>query len=183
MKAEFLKTEDLVLVVVDPQERLMAAIHEAQRVEKNISLLIRLAQNLEIPIIPTTQYVKGLGPYVPDLGNLLGGTKYYDKVEFNALDNPEIRSALADLGRKELLLCGVETHICVYQTALGALKEGYSPRVVADATSSRRPENMAYGLEYLRQLAVAVVSTEMVIYELLRKAGTPAFKAMLPYLK
>ncbi|WP_456433888.1 isochorismatase family protein [Thermosulfuriphilus sp.] len=183
MKKALLEAKDCVLMIIDPQERLMAAISEAERVEKNISLLIHLAKIMEIPIVATTQYAKGLGPYVSGLREFLTGTPFYDKIEFNALANPEILSVTKNIGRKEILLCGVETHICVYQTALGASLAGFVPRVVADATSSRNLENMTYGLNHLRSLGFPVVSTEMVIYELLRRADTTAFKAMLPYLK
>ena len=180
---DFLQAQELYLLVIDPQEKLLAAIHEAERVVRNIGLLLRLAQVMEIPVIPTTQYAKGLGPYVAPLQELVSGYQIYDKVEFSAFKNEEIAKACEALGRKVVVLCGVETHICVYQTALSALKKGQEVVVAADATSSRTPENMAYGLGRLRELGAGIYSTEMIIYELLEKAGTPTFKAMLPYLK
>ncbi|WP_457756235.1 isochorismatase family protein [Thermodesulfatator indicus] len=185
MEKKFLKPESTFLMVIDPQEKLMAVINEADRVVKNISLLVHLAKTFEMPIIPATQYAKGLGPYVPDLAPLFEGMNFYDKTEFSALKNKDIHAAVDNLRptRDTIILCGVETHICVYQTALSALLEGLEVVVAADATSSRTAANMEYGLAFLRDIGAQIMSTEMIIYEFLEKAGTPQFKAMLPYLK
>ncbi len=185
MKTSFLQAERCFLMVIDPQERLMAVVQEAERVTKNISLLARLAQTFKIPMLPTTQYVKGLGPYIAELAPLFEGYTFYDKVEFSALKNQTIAAAvdLLQPTRQTMILCGVETHICVYQTALSGLLKGLRVVVAADATSSRTLANMRYGLRRLRALGVEIFSTEMIIYELLGKAGTPEFKALLPYLK
>ncbi len=178
----FLRPEESFLVVIDPQEKLLGVVWEASRVVKNIALLLRAAKEFEVPVVPTTQYRKGLGEYPEDLRSLLS-EEPLDKVEFSVFNNSEIRQKIAALGKKKAILCGVETHICVYQTALSAQEAGYEVVVVADATSSRTPENMRYGLRRMEALGMAVVSTEMLIYEWLHKAGTPAFKALLPYLK
>lgn len=183
MKSLFLNPKDLYLMVIDPQEKLMAVIHEAERVTRNISLLLRWAKVFEVPVIPTTQYAKGLGPYVEPLQELVKEYQVFDKVEFSAFKNEAILEACRRVGRSSIVICGVETHICVYQTALSALEEGQRVIVVADATSSRTPANMEYGLWRLRELGISIYSTEMIIYETLEKAGTPAFKALLPYLK
>ncbi len=180
-----LMPEQCCLLVIDPQERLMAHIHRANQVEKNICLLLRLGQVFSLPIIACTQYKKGIGPLVHGVNELLDGAACIDKLEFNALDSGQVRAALDDLppAVDTLVLCGVETHICIYQTALGALAAGYGVRVIADAVSSRTPENHALGLARLRELGAVVMPAEMLIYELLRKAVTLEFKAMLPYLK
>ncbi len=163
----------------------MAHIHESRRVIRNIDLMIRLADTLDFPVIANTQYKKGVGPLVKELVPLLENWPCIDKTEFNGLDNAGVRCMLGKLPATidTLLLCGVESHICVYQTAMGAMQAGYEVRVVADAISSRTPENNAYGKERLREIGAIVAPAEMIIYELLQKAGTPAFKAMLPYLK
>ncbi len=185
MDVQFLRPEQCCLYVVDPQERLMAHIHEAQRVERNIRLMIHLAGVLGMPVVANTQYRKGIGPLVPGLAELLAGVPCPDKLTFNGLDSPEVRAVLDGLPEDvdTLLLCGVETHICIYQTTMGALQAGYEVRVVADAVSSRTPENDRYGQMRLRQLDVVLAPAEMLVYELLRQAGTPAFKAMLPHLR
>ena len=181
----FLLPEHCCLYVVDPQEHLMAHIHEAGRVVKNIGLMIRLARTFALPIISNTQYKKGVGPIVPELADLLTDVPCPDKIEFNGLANAEVRRELDRLPATidTLLLCGVETHICIYQTAMGALADGYKVRVVADAVSSRTPENDSFGRGRLRDIGAIPAPAEMIIYELLRQAGTSEFKAMLPHLK
>lgn len=185
MKLEFLTASRCCLYVVDPQERLMVHIHEADRVVHNISLMIHLAHTLDIPVITNTQYKKGIGPIVPELSGMLGDISCPDKVEFNGLDNQEVKALFDRLSTEidHILLCGVETHICIYQSALGALSHGYKVWVVADAVSSRNPANDHLCQERLRELGAVIAPAEMIIYELLRKAGTPEFKTMLPWLK
>lgn len=187
MKREpiFLSPEQCCLYIVDPQERLMAHIHGADLVVKNISLMIHLAKVMHIPVIANTQYKKGIGPLVPELSVLLQSVPCPDKNEFNGLVNPQVRQMLDELPSSvdTLLLCGVESHICIYQTAMGALQAGYDVRVVADGISSRTLDNDRYGKQRLRELGAILAPAEMIIYELLQKAGTPEFKAMLPYLK
>jgi nicotinamidase-related amidase len=177
--------QECCLLVIDPQERLMAHIHEAARVSRNISLMLRLADVLEMPVLACTQYKKGIGPFVPELAGLLADKPCIDKTEFNALANSRVRQMLRYLPASvhTLLLCGVESHICVWQTAVGARRAGYEVQVVADAISSRTPENHAYGQQRLREIGAVLAPAEMIIYEFLHQAGTPAFKAMLPYLK
>jgi nicotinamidase-related amidase len=185
MNPDFLHPEQCCLYVVDPQEKLMAHIREADRVVRNTALMIRLAQTLQFPIVANTQYEKGIGPIVPELAVLLEDIPCPDKVCFNGLADPAVQRVINGLPGSvdTLLLCGVETHICVYQTALGALQRGYGVWVVADAVSSRAPLNDALGQQRLRDLGAVLAPAEMIIYELLRQAGTVAFKAMLPYLK
>jgi len=181
----FLLPEHCCLYVIDPQRRLMAHIHEAGRVVKNISLMIHLARTLRLPIVANTQYKKGIGPIVSELADQLSDVPCPDKVEFNGLANPEVRRVLDSLDSAvdTLLLCGVETHICIYQTAMGAIDAGYRVRVVADGVSSRTPENDRFGQARLREIGVVLAPAEMIIYEMLQQAGTPEFRAMLPYLK
>ncbi|CAK8719913.1 Isochorismatase-like domain-containing protein [Candidatus Electronema halotolerans] len=185
MNTGTLLSRECCLLVIDPQERLMTHIHEAGRVSRNISLMLRLAEVLGIPVLACTQYKKGIGPFVPELAGLLADKPCVDKTEFNAVANPGMKRLLNHLPAsvQTLLLCGVESHICIWQTAVGALQEGYEVQVVADAISSRTPENHAYGQQRLREIGAVLAPAEMLIYEFLHKAGTPAFKAMLPYLK
>lgn len=185
LTADFLTPERCCLMVIDPQERLMAAIHEADRVISNTALMIRCAVALQIPILATTQYRKGLGPFVTELDELLTGTPCADKTEFNALACRAVQEMFDTLPDQvdTLLLTGAEAHICVYQTAKGALLAGYKTWVIANAVSSRDKNNADWALQHMRTQGVAVAPSEMVIYELLHRAGTPSFKAMLPHLK
>lgn len=184
-KISFLRPEECCLYVVDPQERLMAHIHEAERVIKNIRLMIHLANTFSIPILANTQYKKGIGSIVPELAELLSDVPCPDKVEFNGLANPAVCKELDKLDEAvgTLIICGVESHICIYQSSLAALAAGYRVRVVADGISSRTPANDSYGKQRLREVGAVVVPAEMIIYEFLQKAGTAEFKAMLPHLK
>ena len=182
---DLLTPQRCCLMIVDPQERLMAAIHKPERVVRNASLLIHCARTLEIPILATTQYKKGLGPFVPELEKLVAGVPCIDKIEFNAFASPAVSKMINALPKTvdTILLAGAETHICIFQTAMGALQSGFQPWVVADAVSSRDKGNTKLALLRMRDLGMTVGPAEMAVYELLHKASTPAFKAMLPHLK
>ena len=173
------------LLIIDPQERLMKAIHKADRVIANTTLMIHCAKAMGIPIVATTQYKKGLGPFVPELAKMLADVTCVDKIEFNALANYNVKQVLANLPAAvdTLIMVGVEAHICVYQTAVCAIKMRYRPWIVADAISSRKKQNTKSALSRMEAIGVSVGPAEMAVYELLGKAGTPIFKAMLPHLK
>jgi nicotinamidase-related amidase len=176
--------EECALIVVDIQERLLPPIFEKDRLLKNAQLLVRLAGILEIPIIATTQYAKGLGETVGDVKLLLPSAAI-DKQSFSCFGSDVFCSAMKRLPgqRNTALLCGMESHICVAQTALAALREGYLVHVASDAVSSRTEWNWKIGLERMRAAGAVISSTEMMIYELLRGSGTEAFKEMLRYLR
>ena len=180
-----LVAEQCALVVVDIQEKLLPPIFEKERLIRNSQLLIRLANILRLPTLLTTQYCKGLGRVVPEIASLLPDAKPMDKLEFSCFGSQEFAAALKALpGRRNtLLLCGMETHICVMQTALGALENGYHVHVASDAVSSRAEWNWKIGLLRMRDAGAVISSTEMMMYELLRSSGAPAFKELLPFLK
>jgi len=133
----------------------------------------------------STQYAKGLGNTLPEIASLLPESTPVDKVMFSCFGSEVFCSMLKRLPghRTTVLLCGMEAHICVMQTALAALREGYLVHVASDAVSSRAEWNWRIGLERMRAAGAVISSTEMMIYELLRSSGAPAFKEMLPYLK
>ncbi|MFZ0479701.1 MAG: hydrolase [Terriglobales bacterium] len=185
MARRALVPEQCALIVVDIQEKLLPPIWEKERLVRNAQLLIRLAGVLKIPALVTTQYMKGLGNTVPEVASLLPETPPIDKLMFSCFGSEAFCSPLKRLPgqRTTVLLCGMETHICVMQTALGALREGYMVHVASDAVSSRTELNWHIGLERMRAAGAILSSTEMMIYELLRSSGAPAFKELLPYLK
>lgn len=185
MRTSFINAGQCCLYVVDPQERLMAKIHEAERVLRNMALLIRAAKVLDISHFATTQYEKGIGPLVPEIAELLGDAPCCDKLYFNGFAESRVRQITADLPSTvdTLIICGVESHICVYQSVIGALDRGYRVWVAADAVSSRSSVNDYLGRERMRQLGAIIAPTEMIIYELLQRAGSEEFKALLPHLK
>jgi nicotinamidase-related amidase len=180
-----LKAEQCALIVVDMQEKLLPPIWEKERLVRNVQLLIRLAGVLKIPAVVTTQYAKGLGSTVPDIASLLPDTPSIDKLMFSCFGSDVFCSLLKRLPgqRTTVLLCGMETHICVMQTALGALRDGYLVHVASDAVSSRTELNWRIGLDRMRAAGAILSSAEMMIYELLRSSGAPAFRELLPYLK
>lgn len=180
-----LETEQCVLVVVDIQEKLLPPIFEKERLLRNSQLLIRVAGILHIPIVVTTQYAKGLGSIVPEIASLLPDLETIDKLYFSCFGSDSFCSTLkrAPGNRNTLLLCGMESHICVMQTALGGLRQGYLVHVASDAVSSRTEWNWKIGLERMQAAGAVISSTEMMMYELLRSSGSPAFKELLPYLK
>lgn len=180
-----LEAEHCALSLVDIQEKLLPPIWEKERLVRNSQLLIRLAGILHIPALVTTQYSKGLGGTVPEIASLLPESVPIDKLMFSCFGSDVFCSSMKRLPgqRTTLLLCGMEAHICVAQTALAALREGYVVHVASDAVSSRVEWNWRVGLERMRAAGAVISSTEMMIYELLRSSGAPAFKEMLPYLK
>ncbi len=173
------------LVVIDIQEKLLPPIFQKEPLVRNSQLLIRLAGILKIPTLLTTQYSKGLGKTVSDVASLLPETQAIEKQIFSCFGSDVFCSTLKRLpgNRNTVILCGMESHICVAQTALAALREGYLVHVASDAISSRTEWNWKVGLERMRSAGAVISSTEMVIYEALRSSDTSAFKDMLKHLK
>jgi len=163
----------------------MPVISGGANVTRNSSLLMKAARVLKIPVVATTQYAARIGDLLPEVMDELDGVVPLDKMEFGCFANQIIKEKLNGLPRdvNTLIICGVETHICIYQTVLGALRDGYRVWVPADAVSSRAVTNHETGLARIKEIGATVGNTEMIIYELLHKAGTPEFKELLPYLK
>lgn len=177
--------EQCTLIVIDIQEKLLPPIFQKEQLVRNAQLLIRAAGILKIPAMVSTQYAKGLGQTVPEISSLLSGTDPVDKTLFSCFGSDAFCSALKRLPgqRTTLLLCGMESHICVAQTALAALREGYLVHVASDAVSSRTEWNWKIGLERMRAAGAIISSTEMMIYEMMRASSSAAFKELLPCLK
>lgn len=180
-----LEAEQCALIVVDIQTKLLPPIFQKEQLVRNAQLLIRAAGILKIPSLISTQYAKGLGGTVPEVASLLAETEAIDKLMFSCFGSDAFCAMLKRLpgNRNTLLLCGMESHICVAQTALAALREGYLVHVASDAVSSRTEWNWKIGLERMRAAGAVLSSTEMMIYELMRSSGSAAFKELLPYLK
>jgi nicotinamidase-related amidase len=180
-----LEPEHCALVVIDIQERLLPPIFQKEQLVSNAQLLIRAAGVMRIPALLSTQYSKGLGATIPEVSALLSGKAPVDKTLFSCFGSDEFCTLLKRLPgpRNTLLLCGMESHICVTQTALGALREGYLVHVASDAVSSRTEWNWKIGLDRMRAAGAIISSTEMMVYELMKSSSSEAFKEMLPYLK
>jgi nicotinamidase-related amidase len=184
-ECKLLDRASAALVLIDLQAKLVPAIFECDRVIRNAGRLLRLAEILQIPAVLTTQNAAGLGETVPEIKVLAAGVEPVDKTSFGCFGSADFVRALKDRAPQAntLLVAGIESHICVTQTVLGALDAGYLVHVAEDAVSSRTPENWRVGLNRMERAGAVMSSTEMMIYELLSKSGTPEFKAMLPFLK
>jgi len=180
-----LDADQCALVVIDIQEKLLPPIFQKEQMVRNSQLLIRAAGILKIPTLLSTQYAKGLGSTVSEVASLLPKTQAIDKTLFSCFGSDVFCSVIKRLPsqRNTLLLCGMESHICVMQTALAALREGYLVHIASDAVSSRTEWNWKIGLDRMRAAGAIISSTEMMIYELMKSSSSAAFKELLPHLK
>ena len=178
-----LQREQTLLLVVDIQERLLPAIPRAGEIEKNTVKLLKIAQLLEMPILITEQYSNGLGPTCPSLLAALGETKprVLEKMSFSAYKNTEIKKILEPY--PSVVLCGIECHVCVCQTALDLRAAEKEVHVIAECTGSRKEENYRLGLERMRQANIVLSSVEMAAFELMQTAFFKNFKAVLDLIK
>ncbi|MCG6552903.1 MAG: hydrolase [Candidatus Magnetominusculus sp. LBB02] len=171
------------IVIVDIQERLAAAMPDRDKVTANALHMIELAKLMSIPIIVTEQYPKGLGPTVSEIKDSLPVYEPIEKTFFSACAEAGFNEILRRFAKKQVVLCGIETHICVLQTCLDLIVEGYEVHAVSDCTSSRTQENKAVGLGQMQQTGAVITSTETVIFQLLARAGTDEFKIMSNRIK
>ena len=176
--------DDAVLVVIDIQDVLMPKAPDVVAgYLAQASKLIRVMRALEIPILVTEQNPERLGGTNNGVAEALGEVQRLPKMEFGCLANTAFLEALGATGRNQMVIVGMETHVCVMQTALEALEQGYEVFIVRDAVVSARKSDYDAGLDRMREEGALLVSAEMVIFELLRKAGTPEFKKVLPLIK
>lgn len=179
-----LKKEDCLLMVVDIQERLLPSIHDNERVSRQSVKLIEGAKILGVPIVWTEQYKKGLGESTAEIRGAIGdAAKPMEKLTFGCLADEGIKSEVKRQGKKAVILCGIETHICVMQTAFSALDQGLTVALAEDAVSSRRASDHETGIARMRAAGVVPATVEMLFMEWMGIAGTETFKRMLPLLK
>lgn len=176
--AQRLSLEDSSLIVLDVQERLMNAMRKDVRdhVVAQIRILIQAADRLGVPILLSEQYPQGLGSTLPELTEALPEYTPFTKLSFSCCGVPGFLGRLKEMDRRRVLLCGTETHVCVYQTALDLLAEGYAVHVASDATCSRTKENWRTGIALMNRAGAVITSTETALFDLLREAGTDDFK-------
>lgn len=176
-----LQRAEALLVVIDVQEKLLPVIHSGDAIVRNIERLIRGMHILDVPVVVTQQYTKGLGPTVPELASTLRETVGYTPVEkstFSAYGCGEFLSAMRLARRKQILVAGIETHVCVYQTVKDLLGADYHVTLIADALSSRAVENKEIALRRMTADGAHLSSTEMALFELLGQSGTDEFRAI-----
>ncbi len=178
-----IKPKDSCLIVIDMQDRLVPAMQAPARTIRNAGILIRAADRLDIPILMTEQYPKGLGRTVEQLAGVSAKAQVVEKTHFSCMQEPAFAAAFHALGRKQAVIAGMEAHICVLQTGVQLMDEGFEIFVVTDATSSRTLESEQACLDRLQACGAGIVTTEMAVFEWLGAAGTPAFKELLPLIK
>jgi len=175
--------ENTTMVVIDVQEKLFPAISEKQAALDNMRICIETAKLFGLPVVATEQYPQGLGPTIPEVQEVLPPCPVISKVHFSCFGSDEFTDTLAKTGAQNLIIVGIETHICVAQTSLDALARGYKVFTIGDATSSRTRANWSFGLDKMRQAGVMVSSTEAMLYEIAERAATEEFKALLKLVK
>jgi nicotinamidase-related amidase len=171
------------LVVVDVQGKLAQLMYEREVLFKNIQILIKAAKSLAIPIIWCQQCPEALGATLPDIANLLTDNKPINKASFSCCSEEQFNSKLKALGRQQVLLCGIEAHVCIYQTAVDLCKKGIKVDVIADAVSSRTLENKQTAISRMKTEGININCTEMALFELLRTAEHPKFKEIAKLIK
>ncbi len=179
-----LNTENAVLIVVDMQGNLAHSMYEKYQLFENAQKLIKGIQVFEVPIIVAEQTPEKLGPTIPEIEQLLSGIQHISKASFNCFDNERFLKEFKALDRKQVLIMGIEAHVCVYQTAMHLLNMGgCEVQIVADAVSSRTMRNRDTGLEKMRDSGASLTSTEMVLFELLKTAENEKFKDIFKIVK
>lgn len=175
--------ENAALIIIDIQKKLFRVMYEKEALSSNIQRLIKGIQIMDIPIIVTEQNPDGLGPTIPEISNILPGLQPIPKFNFSCCGEEGFQRKLEELHRKQVLITGIETHICVYQTALDLLSSGYEVQIVADCVSSRTPKNRDLALHRMSMEGALLTSTEMILFELLKTAKEERFKAISEIVK
>lgn len=182
-RLERLTADRAVLVVIDLQERFRGLVHGMDTVLAHSQKLISFSHALEIPVLVTEQYPRGLGVTVKEIREMFRPFAAYEKTAFSCAGSAEFLAALRATGRDQVVLCGIETHVCVYQTACDLLRDGFRVVVAADAVSSCHAGDRELGLQRLRDVGADVMGTQMLMFDLVRDAGSPAFKQVAALLR
>ena len=182
LKKHSLNSEQALFLVIDLQEKLMKAMEHAEKVYKNTRIMLGVCRQLKIPVVVTEQYPKGLGRTVQNVAEKLGEYLLLEKVSFSAATD-ELLGQLKGFQRRQLLVVGSETHVCVFQTVRDLLAVGLDVFVLQDAVCSRRKDNHKNGLQLMKEEGAVITDTETVVFDLLKAAGTPDFKAIHPLIK
>lgn len=183
MNTGLISGEYSVLVAVDYQEKLLPHIHGRDALLRKATLLLESAGVLGIPVLLTEQYPKGLGKTVPEVARLMGDSPAVEKTCFSCAGEPEFMRRFAAVARKQAVIIGVETHVCVAQTAVELAARGFQVFIAADACGSRHPADADLGLRRMEAAGVVVTGAEAVVFEWLRRAGTEEFKKVSGLIK
>lgn len=183
MKNHILNKEDTVLFIIDIQERLSAVMKDKEEVINNTLILIEACKEMDMPIVITEQYPKGIGSTVDEIkSRIKDDVKIFEKISFTGYTE-EVKSALEATNRKKVLITGMETHVCVYQTARDLIANGYEVFIARDAVCSRTKENFQNALDLMKDMGAVITNTETIVFDLLKVAGTPEFKVLSKLIK
>ncbi len=182
MDTMVINREDVALMIIDIQEKLVAVMKDRDKVINNNIILINAAKEMNFPIISTEQYPKGLGRTVPEILDLIDEENVYAKNSFTAYTD-QVKEQLKSLGKKKVLITGMETHICVFQTVRDLINDGYEVFLVKDAVASRTKANFLNGLDLMKSLGAIITNTETTVFDLLKISGTAEFKVMSKLIK
>ncbi|OPX56008.1 Nicotinamidase-related amidase [Oceanospirillum multiglobuliferum] len=171
-----ISADNSALLVIDVQAKLLSGVYENEKLVDNCHWLIEVAQLMGVPVLGSEQYPKGVGPTTERLSQLLAADDFVAKTEFSCVDSDACYSRIQSMDRKSIVICGMEAHVCVLQTALRLKEEGFQVYVVADAVSARNPVDTEYALARLRDEGVRIVTREMVGFEWVRRSDAPQFK-------
>ncbi len=178
-----MRSDRSCLLIVDVQERLAPVMTDPRRVIHGCGLLMQVAQRLGMPVVVSEQYPKGIGPTIVDLREWMPPEGAFAKMHFSCADDPAIMEHLNRIGRPQLVLAGIEAHVCVLQSALGLKEKGFEVFVVGEACASRRATSEEMAWARLRNAGIHLVSLEMAVFEWLRVAGTAEFKELIALVK
>lgn len=178
-----LKIENTALIIVDIQGNLALAMHEKELLFKNVQRLIKGAHALKIPVLWTEQNPLKMGHTIPEIGDLLSGAQPISKMSFSCCRNDQFLQALKALTRRQLLISGIETHVCIYQTTADLIDLGHEVQVVTDAVSSRTLDNKQTGLQKMKDAGANMTSVETALFEMLQTAEAKEFKELLNIVK
>ena len=177
--------DDSLLLIIDIQDRLLNAVFNKDNVLKSCEVMSKASSILNIPVIITEQYPKGLGATISEIKSNTdkNNTYFFEKTDFNALNDMGLCSKLSSAGKKNILLAGIETHICVYQTAIALKEKGYNVVLLKDSCGSRKEFEFSSALDILGKNGVEIKTVEMVLFELLKSSKHPKFKEVQALIK
>ncbi|MBN1393032.1 MAG: hydrolase [Sedimentisphaerales bacterium] len=178
-----LNIENSLLVVVDVQGKLASLMHDRDALSKNIQILIKAAKMLDIPILWCQQVPDALGATIPEIAEMLSGDEPINKTSFSCCGDEQFISKLTSLTRPQILLTGIEAHVCIYQTAVDLQAKDFTVSVIADAVSSRTLDNKQTALSKMQAMGINISTTEMALFELLKTADHPKFKQIAKLVK
>ncbi len=178
-----LEINNTVLTIIDVQGNLAHAMHNKEALFKGLTQIVKGFNALELPIILNEQNPKGLGPTIPEIKELIPDVLPLPKMSFDCCKNDAYMDALSSCGKKQVLVTGIETHICVYQTAVSLAQKGYDVQLVTDAVSSRAPENKKLALKKMSSMGISMTCVEMALFELLETAEHEKFREVAKIIK